>query len=139
MHYYVQPLVVEEIPGSMTTGELVIKLNEGEAVKGVTPATLNDEAAAFMASGDTLLVLLGEAGSGKSMFAWLTVQQCLHAFDAVAAGLHMSASSGLDVATGSSGSGGAAIVWVPVVIDLKQYKMSELAGLVPRFLQDVCH
>ena len=29
-------------------------------------------------------------------------------------------------------------VWVPVVIDLKQYKASELAGLVPRFLRDVC-
>ena len=42
MHYYVQPLVVEEVPGSMTTGELEVKLNSGEAVKGETHATLDN-------------------------------------------------------------------------------------------------
>ena len=145
MHYYVQPLVVGEVPGSMTTGERVAKLNTGEAVKGVTTATLDNEAAAFLASGDRLLLLLGEAGSGKSMFTWLTVQRCLQAFEAAATELQTaSASSGGNIpgsGSGSSntGSGSPKILWVPIVVDLKQYKVSELAGLVPRFLRDVCH
>ena len=149
MHYYVQPLVVEEVPGGMTTGELVTKLNGGEAVNGVTPATLGDEGAAFLASDDSLLVLLGEAGSGKSMFTWLTVKKCLDEVDVLAQGVRAIGSrrSGTGSGTGSgSGSGSTssasgnatAILWVPVVIDLKQYKVSELSGLVPRYLRDAC-
>ena len=155
LHYYVQPLVIEEVPGSMSVGDLVGKLNSGEAVKGVTPVTLDSEAAAFLSSDDTLLLLLGEAGSGKSMFSWLTVQKCVQAFDAVAngvvtppdgdAGSGTGSGGGSGSGSGTSGSDGSvpvtvlpATVWVPVVIDLKQYKMSELAGRLPKYLRDVC-
>ena len=137
LHYYVQPLVIEEVPGSMSVGDLVGKLNSGEAVKGVTPVTLDSEAAAFLSSDDTLLLLLGEAGSGKSMFSWLTVQKCVHAFDAVANGVQTPPDG--DAGSGSgSGSEVPATLWVPVVIDLKQYRMSEVVGRLPKYVRDVC-
>ena len=99
IHYYVPPLVVEEVPGSMTTGELVTRMNNLEPTKGVLATTLDSEAAAFLASDDKLLVLLGEAGSGKSMFSWLRVQRCVQAFDVVANGLSVQGSVTVEVAT----------------------------------------
>ncbi len=42
------------------------------------------EATAFLASTDRLLLLLGEAGSGKSMFTWLTAVDHMAAFEALA-------------------------------------------------------
>ena len=126
----------------MSVGDLVGKLNGGEAVKGVTPVTLDSEAAAFLSSDDTLLLLLGEAGSGKSMFSWLTVQKCSQAFDAVANGVQTPPDSDGDAGSGSGGGGevlsATRTIWVPVVIDLKQYKMSEVAGRLPKYLRDVC-
>ncbi len=164
LHYYIQPRVVEEVPPSLTSGQYVAQLEEGEegeegeeegdegeeegdegdegedgeeegkegeeGEEGIT-RTLVDEAHAFLASDSNarLLLLLGEAGSGKSMFTWLTAQQRLAEFEAFEKGL--------------GGQGGVDSLesqcpWIPVVIDLKRYRTSELMGLLPRFLKVPC-
>ena len=153
LHWYVQPLVVEEVPSStgMTTGtrDLVAKMNKGEVLRGADPVLLEEEAAAFLASNDTLLLLLGETGSGKSMFSWLTVHKCAHVFGAAAKGIwevsetasgdsRGSSNSSDSVGHGRTGPGDELVAWVPIVIELKQYKTSELGGLVQRSLQDFC-
>ena len=145
LHYYVQPFVVEEVPPNLTTAQFVAEFEKDGAAAtqgGVfaAPAPLATEAAAFLASTDRLLLLLGEAGSGKSMFTWLSAVDHMGAFEALASSV------------GGGGSGGnpgtapeTAVdraqpthVWIPVVIDLKHYRTSELLGLLPRVLQVGC-
>ena len=82
-----QPLVVEEPPQQLSTGEYVAKLEAGDA--GVPDVTrpLSGESIAFLAGAapaDRVLLLLGEAGSGKSMFTWLTAVDHMVAFEALA-------------------------------------------------------
>jgi hypothetical protein len=129
LHYYIQPRVVEEMPSSVTSGQYVAQLEEG--VEGVQDVShpLEDEAHAFLTGNDRLLLLLGEAGSGKSMFTWLTAQQRLAEFEAFERGLGEQ---------GSATSVEFQCPWIPVVIDLKRYRTSELMGLLPRFLKVPC-
>jgi hypothetical protein len=121
LHYYIQPRVVEEVPPNVTSGQYVAQLEEGAAGVEDTSQLLGGEAGAFLASDDRLLLLLGEAGSGKSMFTWLTAQQRLGEFEAFERGL--------------GGPVACQCPWVPVVIDLKRYRTSELTGLLPRYLE----
>ena len=113
LHWYVQPLVVEEVPSStgMTTGtrDLVAKMNKGEVLRGADPVLLEEEAAAFLASNDTLLLLLGETGSGKSMFSWLTVHKCAHVFGAAAKGIWEVSETASGDSRGSSNSSDSGI------------------------------
>jgi hypothetical protein len=135
LHYYVQPLVVEDTPQSLSTSEYVAKLEAQDG--GVPDVTrpLSDDAQGFLSSDGPdgqLLLVLGEAGSGKSMFTWLLARQLLTHYDSLAG------------AAKGSGAGGAPptavqdALWVPVVLDLKQRKVSELKGLLPRHLTEVC-
>jgi hypothetical protein len=106
--YYVPPDAVAEAPGTMTPTELVAALEGGdEGTSGTlpTPGPLASAADAFFAgSSQQVLVVVGEPGAGKSVFAW---QQARRAADAG---------------------------WVPVVLDLKDHKVSALAGVLPRHL-----
>jgi hypothetical protein len=144
LHYYVQPFVVEEVPPNLTTAQFVADCEKDSAAAtqgGVyaAPAPLATEATAFLASTDRLLLLLGEAGSGKSMFTWLNAVEHMGAFEALAGNVGGTSGgrpgtapeSGVDPAHPS----GRSHVWIPVVIDLKHYRTSELLGLLPRALQ----
>jgi hypothetical protein len=145
----VQPLVVEEPPQQLSTGEYVAKLEAGDPGVPDVARPLSEEAADFLASGapmDRLLLLLGEAGSGKSMFTWLTARRLLDEYDACVDAVRATAAAGAGAGVaGTAGSGGGAVectppsvVWVPVVVDLKQFKVSELRGLLPRYLTSAC-
>jgi hypothetical protein len=106
--YYVPPDAVAEVPGTTTPTELVAALEcraEGTSGTLPNPSPLASAADAFFAgSSQQVLVVLGEPGTGKSVFAW---QQA-----------HRAADAG----------------WVPVVLDLKEHKVSALAGVLPRHL-----
>jgi hypothetical protein len=143
LHYYVQPLVVEEPPQQLSTGEYVAKLEAGDA--GVPDVTrlLSEEAAAFLASTapvDRLLLLLGEAGSGKSMFTWLTARRLLDEYDACVAALLDAAIPAAGAGSGATAAGAApaSVLWVPLVIDLKDFTVSKLRDLLPWYLLNKC-
>ncbi len=106
--YYVPPDAVPEVPGTMTPTELVAALEgraEGTSGTLPTPGPLVYAADAFFAgASQQVLVVVGEPGAGKSVFTWLQA--------------HRAADAG----------------WVPVVLDLKEHKVSALAGVLPRHL-----
>jgi hypothetical protein len=106
--YYVPPDAVPDVPGAMTPTELVAALEgraEGTSGTLPTPSPLASAADAFFAgSAQQVLVVVGEPGAGKSVFTWLQA--------------HRAADAG----------------WVPVVLDLKEHKVSALAGALPRHL-----
>ena len=118
LHYRIPPLVVEDTPSGMSTSEYVVKLEaDGGAVVNAS-RPLSEELAAFLGSDARTLLVLGEPGCGKTLFVWATVAQLVA------------------VSRGQSGCAEAsAAAFVPVVIDLKHYKASELSGLLPRYLQ----
>jgi hypothetical protein len=147
---YVQPNVVEEIPPGVSPSQHVADLEihmqsavaDSPLPRGVQGgrhwASLEVEAQRFIQdSGDgekdpQLLLVLGEAGSGKSMFTWLVAKALLQKFDSfeetlgtTGAAHHASKSTGLH----------DGVLWIPVVIDLKHYRMSQLRELLPTFLK----
>jgi hypothetical protein len=106
---YVPPHAVPDVPGAMTPTELVVAQDQGEAgARGdalPTPRLLSAAADEFFAGPQQVLVVVGESGTGKTLFTWQQAKR------AVGAG------------------------WVPVVLDLKEYRVSELAGALPQHLQ----
>jgi hypothetical protein len=106
--YYVPPDAVPEVPGTMTPTELVAALEgrvDGTSGTLPTPGPLASAAEEFFAgASQQVLVVLGEPGAGKSMFTW---RQARRVADAG---------------------------WLPVVLDLKEHKVSALAGVLPRHL-----
>ena len=70
------------------------------------------------------LVLLGDAGAGKSTFCWQMGQRLLSA-----GVLHF-----LD--TPVSRLGGVVLPWIPIMIELKSMRSSQLRGLLPRLLME---
>ena len=72
----------------------------------------------FLSSDESMLALLGEPGAGKSLFSWYSSQSRLHTYQALAE------STELDQTP-----------WVPLVIELKYYKLSDLKDIIPRYLK----
>jgi hypothetical protein len=73
---------------------------------------------------DRLMLLLGEPGSGKSMFTWYSSQSYLQQYQ--------------EYLTAMVTQPHTLSPWIPVVIDLKEHKLSEVNGLLPRYLKDSC-
>jgi hypothetical protein len=88
-----------------------------------TAQTLSDTVAAFMSSEHRCLVVLGEAGAGKSTLCLL---QCHRLLD-------QGLSTWLDTPVLRSPQD-ASLPWIPILIELKAYKASDLPGLLPRLL-----
>jgi predicted Ser/Thr protein kinase len=84
---------------------------------------LTDAADKFLASRRQLLVLLGEAGSGKSTFMWQLCKRLLAA----------SPTSLLDVPVSRMPTLMTPL-YLPVYVELKRYKADGLAGLLDRAL-----
>ena len=116
--YYVAPDAVADVPGVMTPTELVAALealDRGESVGSSgdpfpTPGPLSAAADGLLGAAGTqqVLVVVGEPGTGKTEFTWRQAQRAADAG------------------------------WVPVVLDLKEHKVSALAGALPRHLRDRC-
>jgi hypothetical protein len=131
----------------MTTGEYVAQLEAGAQGVPDVSTPLPAEAEAFLRASDSTLLLLGEPGSGKSMFTWQLARQLLSDFDTLLEGLEQLAScadspgSGAElestvdggVPRGAAGSPSARVtLWVPVVVDMQRLGDSNLSGLLPR-------
>ncbi len=118
--YYVRPDVVDHVPDSMSSAEYVSKVETGEIENKTQP--LLSEVDDYLNSDDQVMLLLGDPGAGKSLFSWYSTQSRLQQYQRVLQGLEP-----------------GDIPWLPVVIELKNYRLSELTNLLPRYLSDTCH
>ncbi len=121
LHYYIEPAVIEDAPPGVSVLQCAQELDGREE----TAETLAGTAAAFMSSEHHSLVVLGDAGAGKSTFCLL---QCQRQLD-------RGVSTWLDTPV-SRLFEDAALPWIPVLIELKAYKASDLPGLLPRLLME---
>lgn len=150
---YVPPLVLEKVPGHKSLSELAVKLDDVVSNGGsettvkfsdeldvplssVEYLIRNDVGTARIPVGDhhpfdaflsddsqRLFLLLGEPGAGKSLFPWHLCKQKEEVYKS------MMESSTLMPFTET---------WIPVAIDLKKYKTSDVKGLLPRYLKEEC-
>ena len=119
LHYYIEPAVAEDLPPGVSVLQCVQQLDGREE----TAQTLSNVVAAFMSSEHRSLVVLGDAGAGKSTFCLL---QCKRQLD-------QGISTWLDTPV-SRLPEGAALSWIPILIELKAHKVSELPGLLQKLL-----
>jgi hypothetical protein len=103
--------------------DYVTKLDAGSTVTVDVSRPLSDAARDFLASGQQALVLLGDAGSGKSTFMWQ-----------LAGGLLGVCSDELLGTPTSHSEHSVFPLVLPVYIELKLHKASELSGLLDRAL-----
>jgi hypothetical protein len=129
VQFYVPPDVVVDTPSDLSPAQFVTVLEAPSAPPSHARAvhTLQSAVQAFLGSPeDPLLLILGEAGLGKSLFTWMTARRL-----AGEAGRQGGGPSG-----GRGSSSGKAHTqdapWLPVVLELKEIRMSELLGLLPR-------
>jgi hypothetical protein len=116
---YVDPVVVESIPEGLDPSDFVSQLDRRETRNLTTQ--LDVEATSFLDSGDQTMLLLGRAGSGKSVFLWKLGRQLLGP-----ARKYLAVPAHLADSTPSP--------WLPVYIDLKHYRTGQLSGLLLRTL-----
>jgi WD40 repeat protein len=134
LDYYVPPLAVRDLPADMTSGQYVAQLDAGSTSLPYPLEPAVDAVETLMAgasdSPDRLLLVLGEAGSGKSLFTWTCVQRCLDVIEERLRG------AAAPQAASIAGPGGDAkpTLWLPLCMDLKQFKGSELGGALVRHL-----
>jgi hypothetical protein len=123
LHYYVEPAVVEgDLPRAAASAlDYVTQLDAGSTEDVSRP--LSDAALDFLVSEQQTLVLLGDAGSGKSTFMWHLAGALVWACG----------SQLLDTPTSRFEQSAFPVV-VPVYIELKMHKASGLGGLLDRAL-----
>jgi hypothetical protein len=133
LDYYVPPLAVRDLPADMTSGQYVAQLDAGSTTLPYPSEPAVDAVEALMAgasdSPDRMLLVLGEAGSGKSLFTWTCVQRCLGAVEE-----RLKSVTAPDAAPGAGEGSTRPTLWLPLVMDLKQFKASELGGALARHL-----
>jgi hypothetical protein len=128
LFYYVEPaVVVGDVPhGFASPGEYVVHLDKGAATgapASYVSSLLSDDSGELLADGGQTLVLLGDAGSGKSTFAWQLAARLLdvNLCDLLARPLPNTTSAAFPIC-------------VPLYVELKFYQTTELHGLLQRCL-----
>ena len=125
LHYYIEQAVVEEVPVTTSIVDFMHRLDGDDSA-----SLLSQVAADFLDSGHQTLVLLGDAGAGKSTFCWKLGQRLLGDDD-------LDITRTLETPAFRRGVGSSVVLpWIPVVMELKTYKASELHGLLPRLLAE---
>ena len=119
--YYVRPDVVDHVPDSMSSAEYVSKVETHEIENKTQP--LLSEVDDYLKSPNPVMLLLGDPGAGKSLFSWYSTQSRLQQYQRVLQ----------DVNEPSDAP------WLPIVIELKNHRLSEIKDLLPRYLMDTCH
>jgi hypothetical protein len=124
LHYYLEPAaLVGELPLNVASALEYVTKTEAGSPKADYVA-LCDVADRFLASGRQLLLLLGEAGSGKSAFLW---QLCKRLLSAAPPGLLHQPVSRMPSAVKP--------LYLPVYVELKRCRADGLAGLLDRALR----
>ncbi len=144
LEFYLPPTVIKKLPEKITLDELMMALNKSprEETKTTGSAktkeekypikTQEDKAAEvalperfdaiavidqFLTAEESVLLLLGEPGAGKSLSMWQAARRRLELFKPNMRGDEISR------------------CWLPIVIELNAFKLSELAGLIDRQLR----
>jgi hypothetical protein len=114
---YVDPAVVAEVPMGLSPIEYVARVEASQVEDESSP--LAHQLEAFMSNdGQRLLLLLGEAGCGKSMFTWLQAQSRV---ESVLGSLRTPTASAVDAL-------GFQLPWAPLVLDLLRFKAVGIAS-----------
>ena len=103
---------MNDIPDQMSAAEYVSKI-ETKEIEDKT-RSLSKEIDDYLKSEESMMLLLGDPGVGKSLFAWHSTQSLLE------------------------GAKTSDTQWLPIVIELKDYRMSEIKDLLPRYLSEHC-
>ena len=110
--YYLPTEVVEKAPHEISITEYAMALEvqklKDEIKEEDKSHALDDTMADYLASDIKMLLLLGEPGAGKSLFAWDQTKQLYHAQIHNVLGQR----------------------WLPVIIELKHYSLSQIEGLL---------
>jgi hypothetical protein len=121
LHYYIEPATVEEVPiYFVSLPDYMAAMDAADSARLLSVAVdtfLRDDVCQTM-------VLLGDAGAGKSTFCWQMGQRLL------------SAGVQCYLDTPVSRLGGVVLPWIPIVIELKSMRSSQLRGLLPRLLME---
>jgi hypothetical protein len=121
LHYYVEPATVEEVPFSFASlADYMATLDTADSARLLSHAADEFLRVELCRS----LVLLGDAGAGKSTFCWQLGERLL--------------SEGVlrFLDTPVSLLGGVVLPWIPIVIEMKSMRSSQLLGLLPRLLME---
>ena len=115
---------MDEVPLGPQSAECTLRRDRGDVVAGTD--SLSAVAREFLAHGDKTLLVLGKPGGGKSAFTWrLGAQQLGQATEFLQ-----------QRPTVSTTSSAVITPWLPVHVDLKQYRAVQLWGLLPSLLTD---
>ena len=143
LEFYLPPTVIEKLPEKLGLDELMAALNqppvpetkttkstetkeekypvktqEAKAAETALPARFDaiEVIDRFLTAEESLLLLLGEPGAGKSLSVWQATRRLIERFKPDMSGTAISQ------------------CWLPILIELNQFKVSELEGLIDRQL-----
>ena len=145
LEFYLPPTVIKKLPEKMTLDELMTALNKSQVIETKTTEsaemkeekyplkTQEDKAAEvalperfdaiaiidqFLVAEESVLLLLGEPGAGKSLSMWQAARRRLEQFKSDMSGDAISR------------------CWLPIVIELNAFQLSELVRLIDRQLRE---
>jgi hypothetical protein len=132
--YYFPPFVTGCVPESMSAAEYVNNLEalEQRQKHPIPKQTLTAAMLDYLDNSDPVLLLLGDPGAGKSLFSWYSTQALLLDYQRQHSLLRTS-NSNSTVTVNTN-----ALLWLPIVIELKHYRLSDIGGLLVRYLRDTC-
>jgi hypothetical protein len=137
MALYIEPLVIPELPGGSSALDFVRELDKGptsplesdvrvSSIRSVTPALLLETARGFIVDKGRILVVLGDAGTGKSMFMRTLAREYESAMKRIVDSVFV-------VKPGEV----VDAVLLPILISLKARSVGSLRGLVRSVLLEL--
>jgi serine/threonine protein kinase len=128
--YYVPPDVVDRVPESMSVAEYVGKLEAQNMVVNQPTQPLSATVEEYLQSSNAVLLLLEDTDNEVLLCSWFSSQALLPEYARQMTSLNPD-SSNVSMGTESA-------LWLPIVIELKHYCLSDIGGLLVRYLRDTC-